>query len=358
MSTPPGKPTIKDVARAAGVSVATVSRVVNGTGSVSPEAREAVGRALAATAYTASPIARSLAGGRTGLVGLCAHQPTHEYAAGLIAGMLEACETAGYGVLWFSPRRPDERRSRRPLETLPDGVIVVSPTIESEEELAWLDTRRPIVHIEPLAAATPLVERGELACVTAANHDGAADATRHLLDLGHRRIGFVTGPTARSSSVERLAGHAAALADAGLGLDPSLVVEGNYDLASGFAAGRHLLALPHPPTAIFASDDTEAIGVVWAAHEAGRHVPNDLSVIGFDDMPMAEQASPPLTTMHQPLRAMGQRAAEMLIAWIEQGERPVPNRQVLPTHLVVRASTRPLIRTEDALPELLPPSGR
>lgn len=339
MSTPRGKPTIKDVARAAGVSVATVSRVVNGTGSVSAKTREAVDRALADSAYTASPIARSLAGGRTGLVGLCAHQPTHEYAAGLVAGMLEACEAAGYGVLWFSPRRPDERRSRRPLETLPDGVIVLSPTIESDTELAWLDERRPIVHIEPLAAAMPLVERGDIVCVTAANHDGAADATRHLLKLGHRRIGFVTGPTARSSSVERLAGHAAALAEAGLALDPELTVPGDFDPASGFAAGRRLLALPQPPTAIVASDDSEAFGVLWAAHEAGAHVPHDLSVVGFDDVPMAEQVNPPLTTVRQPLRAMGQRAADLLIAWVERGEKPTPNRQVLPAQLVVRAST-------------------
>ncbi|MCA9876257.1 MAG: LacI family DNA-binding transcriptional regulator [Thermomicrobiales bacterium] len=327
-------PTIKDVARAAGVSVSTVSRVLNNKADVSPSAREAVRRALALTSYTASPIARSLVGGKTRLIGLYAGDPTQEYAAGLCSGVFDTCEAAGYGVLWFATDFTSQEQSVPLLRTLIDGLIVVSPTLDSEAEIARLESGRPVVLIEPSSQQAAHVS------VTVSNQAGAAEATRYLLGLGHRRIGFVTGRLNRPSSHERLAGFREAMAEAEAPVDDTLIVEGAFDQESGLAAGRYLLSLPERPTAIFASDDAEAFGVLWAAREAGLRVPDELSVVGFDDVPMAERVQPALTTVRQPLREMGQRAARILIDWVD-GSVPEPRQQVFPAHLVVRESCAP-----------------
>jgi DNA-binding LacI/PurR family transcriptional regulator len=216
------------------------------------------------------------------------------------------------------------------LGTLPDGLLVLSPDVEEDPAPEPGDGGRPIV----------FVERHDGPGVTATNHEGEAEATRYLLALGHRRLGFVAGPPTHASSQERLDGFRAALAAAGIPHDPGLVAPGRNDRDSGLLAGRLLLALAEPPTAIVANNDLEAIGVLRAAREAGVRVPDDLSVVGFDDAPPAAHAHPPLTTVRQPLAEMGRRAAEMLIAWVE-GTPPEPPRVVLPTRLVLRESCAP-----------------
>lgn len=327
-----GSATIVDVARVAGVSVSTVSRVINDKGDVSARAREAVRGALTTTAYTVSPIARSLVGARTRLLGLYGRHLTEDYASALIRGVLEATEAAGYGVLLFAAVADDENPAGPLLGTLPDGLLVVSPTVAAHPDPRPRHRGRPVVFLE---------QRGDddnAAGVTATNREGEAAATRHLVALGHRRIGFVAGPPSLSSSRERLDGFRSALAEAELAAATDLVVTGGNDRDGGLAAGRALLGRPDRPTAILANNDLAAIGVLRAAREAGLRVPEELSVVGFDDLPSAAHAHPPLTTVRQPLAEMGRRATEMLIAWVE-GAAPDPRRVVLPTRLVVRETS-------------------
>jgi LacI family transcriptional regulator len=176
--------------------------------------------------------------------------------------------------------------------------------------------------------------------VGATNWQGAYDATRHLLGLGHRRIGFITGQVDMGCSRDRLAGYQAALADAGLAPDPLLIKEGDFFQPDGFAGARELMALPEPPSAIFASNDVSAFGVMEAVRDAGRRIPDDISIVGFDDIPQAAQVNPTLTTVRQPLEQMGRTAARMLLEIIGNPDRPA-TRVELATELIVRASTRP-----------------
>jgi LacI family transcriptional regulator len=326
-----GYATIADVAQAAGVSVSTVSRVINSKGDVSPRAREAVRQAMAATSYSASPIARSLVGGKTRLIGLHGRQLTDDYAAAVVRGVLDVAEASGYGVLLFAGGSGGHHGAAPLLRTLPDGVLVVSPTVGAEFDPAPCDGGQPVVFVERRDRDT------EWAGVTATNREGTVELTNYLLGLGHRRIGFITGRVYLSSARERLEGFRVTLAAAGVQLDPSLIEEGHYDQESGLVAARRLLARSERPTAIMASNDQEAFGVLTAAREAGLGVPDDLSVVGFDDVPMAEHVHPPLTTVHQPLYEIGRSAADMLINWVE-GAPPEPRRIVLPTRLVIRGS--------------------
>ncbi len=328
-----GHATITDVARVAGVSVSTVSRFINGKGDVSPQAQHAIRGALASTSYTASPVARSLVGARTRLLGLHAQRLTDEYASALIHGVVERAEEAGYGLLLFAASSGAQNPAAPLLRTLPDGLLVVSPTVD-DDPVPESGGDRPVVFIEQR-------DDGDTgAVVTATNHEGEIALTRHVLALGHRRIGFVAGSPALSSSRERLAGFRAALTEAGVALAAEMIVPGRNDRDSGLDAGRVLLRRADRPTAIIATNDLEAVGVLSAAREAGLRVPDDLSVAGFDDLPLAAHAHPPLTTVHQPLAEMGRRAVEMLIRWIE-GTAPDPRRVVLPTRLVIRESCAP-----------------
>ena len=329
-----GHATIVDVAHAAGVSVSTVSRVLNGKGDVSPRARAAVRATLATTGYTASPIARSLVGARTRLIGLRSRRLADDYTGALVRGILDATEAAGYGLLLFTAGGERGNPAAPLLGTLPDGLLVVSPPPRTDDDAAPTGSVRPVVFLEQWG--TDDAGPG----VTAANREGEAAATRHLLALGHRRLGFVAGPASVASSRERLDGFHAALAAAGLTADPDLIAPGRNDHDGGLVAGRALLRRPDPPTAVLANNDLTAVGVLRAAREAGLRVPEDLSVVGFDDLPPAAHAHPPLTTVRQPLAEMGQHAAAMLIAWVE-GTPPEPRRIVLPTTLVVRESCGP-----------------
>jgi LacI family transcriptional regulator len=326
-----GYATIADVAQAAGVSVSTVSRVINGKGDVSPRAREAVLQAMADTSYTASPVARSLVGGKTRLIGLHGRQLTDDYAAAVVRGVLDVAEASGYGVLLFAGGSGGQHGTAPLLRTLPDGVLVVSPTVGAEFDPDPCDGGQPVVFVERRDRDR------EWAGVTATNREGTAELTSYLLGLGHRRIGFITGRIYLSSARERLESFQATLAAAGVPLDPSLIEEGHYNQESGFAAARRLLDRPDRPTAIMASNDQEAFGVLNAAREAGLRVPDDLSVVGFDDVPMAELVHPSLTTVRQPLYEIGRSAADMLIHWVE-GLPPEPRRIVLPTQLMIRSS--------------------
>ncbi len=324
------RPTITDVARAAGVSVSTVSRVINGKSEVSRAAEEAVRRAMAEVGFTVSPVARSLVGAQTRLIGLHARSLGEDYVSTILRGVAQAAEDAGYGLLLFGGSTDTENPAAALVRTMPDGLLIISPVLD-EEQATW-PADRPVVVIEPRADG--------VAGIMADNRVGAAEAVRALIALGHRRIAMITGKPGFTSSRDRIVGYRDALAEAGIPFDPDLVAPGWNDRDSGLAAARQLLALPDRPTAIFASNDLEAVGALTAARELGIPVPDALSVIGFDDSPAALHTAPPLATVHQPLAEMGRRAVAMLVDWIA-GQPPAEPLLVLPTHLVMRDSAGP-----------------
>lgn len=334
MKEPTRRPTIVDVAGAAGVSVSTVSRVINGKQDVSPETREAVLRAMEAAGYKISPVARSLVGARTRMLGIYIRYLTPEFSTELISGVIEAAEEMEYGTVLFAGERASRIQGASLISTLPDGLLVVSPGFDGNEEMLWLDTDKPVLFIEP-----PRTYAGNVT-LTVMNRSGERELAEYLLALGHKRIGYVAGPPNIAASLERLLGFQDAFAKHNLELAPDLIQDGDFSREGGLRAAQRLLRLDPRPTAIIAANDYEAFGVLQAAHEAGLRVPEDLSVAGFDDVYTARHMNPPLTSVRQPLYEMGRRAAEMLIEWI-QGFAPTDLSVSLPTSLVKRESCGP-----------------
>jgi LacI family transcriptional regulator len=328
--------TIFDVAKEADVSFATVSRVVNGKGNVSAETRERVVQAMARTGYVVNRQARGLAGGRYQVVGLVVPDLDTSYIGEIVRGIDEALAAVSYDLMLYTTHRRKTREAAFATSLtrgMTDGLLLVLPTNPG----AYLDSIRrrgfPFVLIDHGGVE----ESGP--SVGATNHRGAYEATSYFAQLGHRRIAFITGNLELGCAVERLAGYRAALSDLGLPDDPDLVREGDFHEPLGYERARELMALPEPPTAIFAANDVSAFGALDAIRDAGKRVPDDVSVIGFDDIPDAAATRPPLTTIRQPLRAMGRLATRMLLEFIENPNRAV-ERVDLPTELVVRATCR------------------
>ena len=325
-----GQPTLRAVAAEAGVSVATVSKVLNDRFDVSSATRDRVRRLLDAHGYV--PTTHRPARSRL-LVDLVLPPLDSPYALevlrGVTAGPLDvvvrSAGDADLGPSWVEALL----RSGR------SGSIVVVPELGERERDLLRRAAAPCVVVDPTEA--PDVG---LPAVGATNRAGGRAATRHLLELGHRRVAVVTGPRQVLCSRERVDGHRQALVDAGLVPDPALEVTGDFHHAGGLAAGRRLLRLPEPPTAVFAGSDEQALGVVDAARERGLRVPEDLSVVGFDDLPTSRWSSPALTTVRQPLADMGRRAAELLRSLLEGGTVEHAHLE-LPTELRVRSSTAP-----------------
>jgi LacI family transcriptional regulator len=215
-----------------------------------------------------------------------------------------------------------------------DGLLLLLPyNFEAYSEL--LSQRRfPHVLIDYEGSAVG-------PAISCSNRQGAYDGASYLLSLGHRRLGFITGNLAMGSSRSRLAGYRQALSDHGVVEDPALVVEGDYLQPSGYAGAHTLFALPEPPTAVFASNDVMAFGAMEAIREAGLRIPQDISVLGFDDIPQAAGVAPALTTVRQPLHEMGRQAVQMLLSYIENPDRPFEYRE-LPTSLAIRSSCAPV----------------
>ena len=326
--------TITDVARAAGVSVATVSKVMNGRYGVAPATYERVMGVVAELGYETSLIAASLRRSRTNVIGVLVTE-FEAYSAELLKGIGAAAQGTGYELLAYagwaegSPRDGWERRSLSRLAgTLIDGAILVTPTVLAPE------TSVPVVAIDPHTGG------GGPSTVGSDNFTGARTATEHLLGLGHRRIAHLRGRADLESSHRRELGYRAALDEAGVAVDPQLIGNGNYQRKDGYAATLELLALPDRPTAVFASNDLSALGAIAAARELGLSIPGDLSVVGFDDIPDAGRSTPSLTTFAQPLHEMGAEAFRLLLELLsgsEDGRRHVQ----LTGSLVVRESTAP-----------------
>jgi DNA-binding LacI/PurR family transcriptional regulator len=329
--------TIKDVAEAAGVSIATVSRALHGLPRVSEATRQRVLAAAAELRYVASPSAASLASGQTNAIGVVAPFVNRWYFAAIVHSAEERLRKAGYDLLLYSLGTDAHERRRAFSGTLlrkrVDGVLVLGlhPTADEAAALSAVGGPVAIVGAEVAGWASVRIDDvGTARC-----------AVRHLLDLGHRRIGFIGGedPLHTRMPAERRAGYRAELASAGLPAAPELEAVGGFTVSGGYDAAQRLLAVPEPPTALFAASDEMAMGAVQAARRLGLRVPEDVSVIGIDDHEMAELLD--LTTVAQPVVAQGVLAAEMILTALTEPERPPPAVTV-PTELLVRGTTGPV----------------
>lgn len=330
-----GRTTIHDVAKAAGVSVSTVSKAVNGRYGIADATVQRVLDSVRELGYESSLVASSMRARRTGVIGvlLAGFEP---FSAEILKGVGTAVNDSAFDLLAYSGSRHGagagdgwERRSLSRLSgTLIDAAIMVTPTVVSAA------TEIPVVAIDPHTG------RADLPTVESDSFGGALAATRHLIELGHRRIGFLAGrPDLRSAGL-RDAGYRRALSDAGIPVDPALIGVGRYELETTRDSARLMLAAPTRPTAVFAANDLSAIAVIEVAQEMGLRVPQDLSVIGFDDVPEASRRMLPLTTIQQPMRRLGAVAADMVFALLE-GKELDEMHVTLPTRLVVRATTAP-----------------
>lgn len=305
---------LEDVARAAGVSPKTVSRVLNEEAYVKDDTRKRVLAAMESMNYRPSPSARGLAGSRSFLVAMLYDNndnPASTYLAEIQDGVLDACDANRYSMMVcpLRMRGPDFIRRVDALisDHHVDGVVLTPPLTDHSPLLRRLREREV-----PHSSVSP-VSRNDAIGVCMDDEHAAQALVTHLIQLGHQRIAHVLGIANHGATRWRLAGYKAALSAAGIPYDPDYVVQGEFMFGSGVAAARKLLALPEPPTAIFAANDDMAAGVMWAANERGMKVPRDVSVCGFDDTPLASQLWPPLTTVRQPAREMGKLAALQLM---------------------------------------------
>lgn len=330
--------TIEDVAKLAGVSRSTVSRVLTGSPKVSPAARQAVERAIAETGFRLNAHARSLASGRSDAIAVLLTQPTEELfddptIRGLFRGVNEGLgdrEEALLVLLAGSPR--EQRRAVRFLDKKRiDGVVHLTPHRSDPVLPVVLATQLPMV----VCGNLPGVDLGpQIRTVTITDREGAADAVRYLQRCGAQRIAIIAGPDDAPGSIERVMGYQDVVGSA---FDPALVVHGDYTLPSGRDAMRWLLDSGAEFDAVFCASDRMAAGVYQVAQERGLSIPDDLQVVGFDGHPLGLELTPPLTTVAQPIEYIGRQTVEMLNEMINGGD---PGHRVFPTELVVRASTR------------------
>ena len=329
--------TIQDVARAAGVSVSTVSRVLNDKDDVAPDTYQKVRDVIAELGYTSSLAAKSLRSRRTGVIGLIMPDLEDSFCIQAMKGIHQAIVALDYDLIAFTSgsikKHSKAEREQHYVSllngSLTDGIIVVTPAATS------FSTAAPLVAIDPNNHCPDCL------AVIAKNHAGALAAMEYLIDLGHRRIGFIGGRPDLLCAQQRLQGYEAALRQAGIAPNPDLITTGDFTPTTGRDCAQRLLSLAEPPTAIFAANDQSAIGAIEAARAAGRRVPDDLSVVGFDNIPEVAYFDPALTTVDQFIVKMGYVATEMLIRLI-QGERAENNLYEMPTQLVVRDSCRAL----------------
>ena len=334
-------PTLADVANHAGVSTMTASRALNGRSGVSQSTRDRVMASSKALGYVANISARGLVGGRMNILGMVVPDLATQYTGEVVAGAGEAANELGFDLLLYTTSSDVGReRERAVLLTngLADGILAVLPQDPENVLGALSKSGIPVVIVDHRGAIT------NLPAIAADNYAGARLAVEHLVALGHHRIGFLEGAGGIDCSRERLRGYREGLLNAGIAFDPGLVRPAEFKQPNGFQATTALLEQAAPPTAIFAANDLSAFGAIEAIKERGLRVPDDISVVGFDDIPMASQIFPALTTVRQPLHQMGASAVNLLVSMVA-GLNPVTQRINLPTELIVRASTGP-VRTE------------
>jgi len=326
--------TIRDVAKACGVSVSTVSRVLNEKDDVSTETYEKVRRVIAEMGYMSSLAATSMRSRKTNVIGILVVDLGDPFSLELFKGIGRAIRGTEYDLIVYSSGRiaasPQSGWERRHLSrvdgSITDGVLVVTPTTED------------LTSVSPLVAIDPH-EHNVCPTVISTNREGAMEVMEYLIDLGHRRIGFIAGRQGLISSNLRQQGYIEALEQAGLSMDPELIQPGDYTHETGYRCAQRLFNLPDPPTAIFAANDQSALGVMDAASEAGLRVPDDLSVVGFDNISESACSLPGLTTVDQSVSEMGYVATTMLIKLMQGEPLDEPLRKV-PVQLIIRDSCR------------------
>jgi DNA-binding LacI/PurR family transcriptional regulator len=321
-----------DVGRLAGVSHQTVSRVINGSPRVRPETRQRVITAMRELGYRPNSVARALATGRTNTLGVVGFDTTLYGPASTLFGIERAAHEAGYFTIVASLRALTRSSVTDEIERLRihgvDGILVIAPHQEVADALAYAPIELPLVAAEAGPVdVVPVVAVDQFA--------GAVSATRHLLDLGHQSVWHISGPTEWLESRERVDGWRQTLQAAGT--DPPPVLAGDWSARSGYDLGRRL-SRDSAITAIFAANDQMALGVLRAMHEAGREIPGEISVVGFDDVPESPYFTPPLTTVRQDFIEVGNRSVRLLMRMIVGGEQLPPSPRVQP-ELIVRAST-------------------
>jgi LacI family transcriptional regulator len=328
---------IGDVAKAAGVSMKTVSRVMNNESSVKPETREHIQAIAKQMNYRPDPFARSLAGRRSYLIGLLYDNPSSNYIMEILTGVVAACDENHYGVVLhpLSCEHPDfvpvvERLIRT---SKLDGLILTPPITDHEQLLDLLDSRSV-----NYSCVSPRFGTGRIG-VYLDEHQAVLDLMQHLFSLGHTRIAHIKGYPSHGAAEWRLNGYRSALRRAGIAYEPDLVQEGRFTFESGVAATERLLSLPSPPTAIFAGNDDTAAGVMRVILERGIRIPEEMSVCGFDNLPMSRQIFPALTTVHQPTRAMGHTVTVQLLQSLRA--RHEASMIKMPYELIFRESTGP-----------------
>ena len=330
--------TMKQVAERAGVSISTVSHVINNTRAVSDEVRKRVQGIIAEMRYVPSAVARSLKNDKTNTIGVLVPNSSNPYFAELIRWIEDAAFELGYHIILCNAHGGAQKQTaylRLLMEKRIDGLVLVASGADDEQDLLLRHESIPIIQLERALPGldADLVQGGQ--------EEGAWQATRHLIDLGHRAIACVSGPADLPRSRERVGGYLRAMREAGLEVPADAILHVEFTSAGGHAAFGSLLARPHRPSAVFVTSDLMAIGGLSAASGAGVRVPDELSVVGYDDIGAACYAAPPLTTMAPPKREMARLAIARLIERIGGARGPLRSI-ALPGSLVVRASTAPL----------------
>jgi len=335
--------TLGMVASDSGVSLPTVSKVLNGRADVAPETRARVEAVLRRHQYV--PQAARRTGAPESVIDLVFDDFVSPYSTEILHGVTDAGAEVGIGVVvgrfptpTAGPLAPEDAWARRLIESRREGLIVVTSELTPAQLAAFDRVGLKLVVIDPVN-----LPRADVVSIGATNWSGGLSATRHLVELGHRRIAFIGGPVTASCSQARFHGYRAALENVAVSPDPELIVHGDFGFDAGLQWGKHLLDRPDPPSAIFAASDPMAVGVLAAARLRGLHVPQDLSVVGFDDSFLTQWSTPALTTVRQPLRDMGRVALRTVLRLIA-GE-PLDSHHVeLATSLVIRGSSGPVAR--------------
>jgi LacI family transcriptional regulator len=335
--------TIADVAETAGVSISTVSRVLNDKDDVAEGTYERVQKVIQEMGYTVNLAAKSMRSHRTNVIGLVMPDLEQPFSLEIMRGVNHAiaeldCDLIVYTSGTHKKKSVDERERHYVTllnGSITDGVIVVAPSSSS------FSTHAPVVAVDYNHADPP-----QYPSIITTNRHGALAATQHLIELGHKRIGYIGGRPELWSSLRRLQGYEDAHELAGIPVQPELVVYGDYSTERGYECAMQLLNLPQPPTAIFATNDQSAFGVLRAAQERGFRIPEDLSVVGFDNIPESAYTVPPLTTVDQSLSHMGYLATNILLDLVRGASLPAPIQKI-PTNLIVRQSTASITNAQN-----------
>jgi LacI family transcriptional regulator len=339
---------IKEVALKAGVSIATVSRVLNSTGPVAAETRRRILEAIEGLRYVPHGAARSLITNQTDTIGVLLPDLYGEFFSEVIRGIDAAARGRGYHVLisGFHSDRAEIEAVLRALRGRVDGLIVLSPDVDAQGLRRNLPETLPVVLLNTRIDGRSEVSRFEeappeainLDAINLDNHGGAFAMVRHLAALGHREIALIRGPEENADARERLRGYRDALRSLGIAPRDGLELSGDFSEDSGYRAGRRLLTLKLRPTAVFAANDSMAIGCLFALREAGVEVPGDIALAGFDDIPIARYITPSLTSVHVPIAELGTRAMERLLHAVESKNEHERRQDTVATTLVVRES--------------------